>query len=72
MAKAISKSKQLVLGGGLFLLAASSWAFRDDLFQVAKNLDIFATVYKEVNLNYVDEINSTKLIKRGLDAMMES
>ncbi|RYE06785.1 MAG: S41 family peptidase, partial [Sphingobacteriaceae bacterium] len=39
---------------------------------VAKNLDIFATVYKEVNLNYVDEINSTKLIKRGLDAMMES
>ncbi len=72
MAKAISKSKQLVLGGGLILLAASGWAFQDDLFQVAKNLDIFATVYKEVNLNYVDEINSTKLIKRGLDAMMES
>jgi len=72
MAKAISKSKQLVLGGGLILLAASGWAFQDDLFQVAKNLDIFATVYKEVNINYVDEINSTKLIKRGLDAMMES
>ncbi|WP_419802167.1 S41 family peptidase [Mucilaginibacter sp.] len=70
--KVVSKSKKLVLGGSLFLLAASGWAFRDDLFQVAKNLDIFATVYKEVNLNYVDEINSTKLIKRGLDAMMES
>ena len=68
----ISKSKQLVWGGSLILLAASGWAFQDDLFQVAKNLDIFATVYKEVNINYVDEINSTKLIKRGLDAMMES
>ncbi|RYE24516.1 MAG: S41 family peptidase [Sphingobacteriaceae bacterium] len=72
MAKLISKRKKLILGGSLFLLAASGWAFQDDLFQVAKNLDIFATVYKEVNINYVDEINSTKLIKRGLDAMMES
>lgn len=68
----ISKRKKIVLGGGLFLLAVTSWSFQDDLFQVAKNLDIFATVYKEVNLNYVDEINPTKLIKRGLDAMMES
>ncbi|MGI4726994.1 MAG: S41 family peptidase [Janthinobacterium lividum] len=72
MAKVISKNKKLILGGSLFLLAASGWAFQDDFFQVAKNLDIFATVYKEVNINYVDEINSTKLIKRGLDAMMES
>lgn len=68
----ISKRKKLVLGGGLFVLAATGWGFQDDLFQVAKNLDIFATVYKEVNINYVDEINSAKLIKRGLDAMMES
>ncbi len=68
----ISKRKKLILGGGLFVLAATGWGFQDDLFQVAKNLDIFATVYKEVNINYVDEINSTKLIKRGLDAMMES
>ncbi|MGI4749071.1 MAG: S41 family peptidase [Janthinobacterium lividum] len=66
------KRKKLVLGGGLLLLAVTGLAFQDDLFQVAKNLDIFATVYKEVNINYVDEINSTKLIKRGLDAMMES
>ncbi|RYY26212.1 MAG: PDZ domain-containing protein, partial [Sphingobacteriaceae bacterium] len=68
----ISKRKKLILCGGMFVLAATGWSFQDDLFQVAKNLDIFATVYKEVNINYVDEINSTKLIKRGLDAMMES
>jgi carboxyl-terminal processing protease len=68
----LGKRKKLAFCGGIFLLAATSWSFQDDLFQVAKNLDIFATVYKEVNINYVDEINSTKLIKRGLDAMMES
>lgn len=64
--------KKTAIGCGLFLLAITGWGFQEDLFQVAKNLDIFATVYKEVNINYVDEINSTKLIKRGLDAMMES
>ena len=66
------RRKKTVIGCGLFLLAITGWGFQEDLFQVAKNLDIFATVYKEVNINYVDEINSTKLIKRGLDAMMES
>lgn len=64
--------KKLTFCCGILLLAVTGWGFQDDLFQVAKNLDIFATVYKEVNINYVDEINSTKLIKRGLDAMMES
>ncbi len=68
----VHKRKKLIFGGSLLLLAIGGMAFQDDLFQVAKNLDIFATVYKEVNINYVDEINSTKLIKRGLDAMMES
>ena len=67
-----SRRKKTAIGCGLFLLAITGWGFQEDLFQVAKNLDIFATVYKEVNINYVDEINSTKLIKRGLDAMMES
>lgn len=68
----LNKHKRLILGTGLLMFAITGWSFQDDLFQVAKNLDIFATVYKEVNINYVDEINSTKLIKRGLDAMMES
>jgi len=68
----IAKRKKMISSGIVILLAATCWGFQDDLFQVAKNLDIFATVYKEVNVNYVDEINSAKLVKRGLDAMMES
>ncbi len=67
-----SRRKKTIINCGLLLLAVTGLSFQDDLFQVAKNLDIFATVYKEVNINYVDEINSTKLVKRGLDAMMES
>lgn len=39
-------------------------------FEIAKNLDIFATLYKEVNTYYVDEVNPNSLIKTGIDAML--
>ncbi len=55
---------------GLALLAIGVVSFKDDLFQISKNLDVFASVYKEVNLNYVDDINSAKMVKTGLDAML--
>src|SRR6218665_1597954 len=46
-------------------------AFREDLFQVSKNLEIFSSVYKELSINYVDEINSSGLMKSSIDAMLE-
>ncbi|QJD95919.1 S41 family peptidase [Mucilaginibacter robiniae] len=55
---------------GAVMLATTLWSFSDDLFQISKNLDVFASVYKEVNMNYVDDINSAKLVKTGVDAML--
>ncbi len=44
----------------------------DRYFEIAKNLDIFATLFKEVNAFYVDEVNPNRLIRSGIDAMLES
>lgn len=41
-------------------------------FEIARNLDIFATLFKEVNTWYVDEINPNKTIRTGIDAMLNS
>jgi len=41
-------------------------------FEISKNLDIFATMYKELNSYYVDDIEPGKLIRKGIDAMLES
>jgi carboxyl-terminal processing protease len=41
-------------------------------FEIAKNLDIFATLFKEVNALYVDEINPNTLVRTGIDAMLLS
>ncbi|MBX2942365.1 MAG: S41 family peptidase [Cyclobacteriaceae bacterium] len=44
----------------------------DRYFEIAKNLDIFASLFKEVNALYVDEVNPNQLIRTGIDAMLIS
>jgi carboxyl-terminal processing protease len=57
------------------LLLIASLAFTspgERYFEIAKNLDIFATLFKEVNALYVDEVNPNRAIKTGIDAMLAS
>jgi carboxyl-terminal processing protease len=57
------------------LMALSGLAFRrpvEKYFDIAKSLDIFATLFKEVNAYYVDEVDPEKLIRVGIDGMLES
>lgn len=54
--------------GAFIGLAASP----DNDFEIAKNLDIFSNVFRELNTYYVDEINPEKLMRTGLDAMLKS
>ena len=63
--------KRIIWSAGILVLATVIWSFDDDLFQLSKNLEVFAALYKEVNINYVDDINSSKLIKTGADAMLD-
>jgi carboxyl-terminal processing protease len=59
----------------LAVLIVTSLAFRgpaEKYFEVAKSLDIFATLFKEVNAYYVDEVEPEKLVRTGIDAMLES
>ncbi len=43
----------------------------DRYFDIAKSLDIFSTLVKEVNANYVDEVDPKKLIDIGINGMLE-
>ncbi|WP_276133244.1 S41 family peptidase [Polluticoccus soli] len=51
----------------LFLQAKTT----DSYFEISKNLDIFTTIFKELNTFYVDPIEPGKLVKTGIDAMLE-
>jgi carboxyl-terminal processing protease len=41
-------------------------------FEISKNLDIFATLFKELNTYYVDEVQPSELMRKGIDGMLES
>jgi carboxyl-terminal processing protease len=41
-------------------------------FEIAKNLEIFASLFKEINTLYVDEVNPNQMIRTGIDAMLNS
>lgn len=55
-----------VISAGFFITQES----RD--FRIAKNLDIFFSLFRELNLFYVDEVNPDKVIKTGIDNMLKS
>ena len=57
----------------LFSFLAFKTVEQDDrYFQIVKSLDVFTTLFKEVNAYYVEEINPTELMKIGIDAMLSS
>ncbi|HEV7351493.1 S41 family peptidase [Telluribacter sp.] len=51
-------------------LAFFSFRQDDRLFEIARNLDIYATLFKELNAYYVDDVNPNHLIKSSIDAML--
>jgi carboxyl-terminal processing protease len=57
----------LVMFAGVFAFQAKN----DKLFALAKNIDIFATLVRELDSYYVDEIDPDKLVTIGINAMLE-
>jgi carboxyl-terminal processing protease len=44
----------------------------DKLFEISKNLEIFISVYKELNTNFADELDPSTLMRTAIDAMTHS
>ena len=60
----------LVVAGAVCFLSFKSGDSRS--FKIAKNLDIFNSIVKELDMFYVDTINADKTIREGIDAMLYS
>jgi carboxyl-terminal processing protease len=44
----------------------------NNYFEISKNLDIFATLYREVNAYYVDDVDAGKLMRKAIDEMLNT
>lgn len=54
------------------LMSIASWGQTEHSFEVAKNLDILNSLYRQLDLYFVDSLEADKLITTGIDAMLES
>jgi carboxyl-terminal processing protease len=61
----------IIVGFLVASVAFSAYKVEDRLFEIAKNLDVFSAMYKELNAYYVDEINPTKAMKTSIVAMLK-
>lgn len=64
--------KVTIIFTAIALMAIGARAQEDRGFEIAKNLEIFSAVYKNINLNYVDDVDPGKTIKVAIDAMLAS
>ena len=55
----------------LFFISASTLN-SDKYFEIAKNIEIYTSIYKELNNHYVDDLDPNSLMRTGIDAMMNS
>lgn len=67
-----SKRKVVITALVLFGLSFSAFKAADEYFEISKHIDIYATLYKQVNTYYVDEVEPAKLMRKGIDAMLNS
>ncbi|MFN5629583.1 MAG: S41 family peptidase [Bacteroidota bacterium] len=49
----------------------TAYSFTDSYFEISKNLDIFATLFREVNTYYVDETKPGDMMKKAIDSMLD-
>jgi carboxyl-terminal processing protease len=63
--------KKLIIGT-MALASFTGFAFAQDLFEITKNLEVFNSLYRELNVAYVDNTDPGELITVGIDAMLKS
>ncbi|HRG58580.1 MAG TPA: S41 family peptidase [Bacteroidia bacterium] len=69
----LNKFKKPIIVVVIAFSSIGFFAFEEsNLFEISKNIDIFITLFRELNANYVDDVKAEKIIHKGIDAMLES
>lgn len=64
---------QLLLFGVLLLFLGTTFKGNTDIFdKINKNMDVFGKVYREVAINYVDQVDVDKFFEAGIDGMLST
>ena len=65
-------ARKMLAGAFIVMLGMVMTSFKEDdrKFQISKNLDIFNSIFKELDMFYVDTVNAEKMIQTGVEGML--
>lgn len=65
-------ARKMLAGAFIVMLGMGMTSFKEDdrNFQLSKNLDIFNSIFKELDMFYVDTVNAEKMIQTGVEGML--
>lgn len=65
-------ARKMLAGSFIVMLGMGMTSFKEDdrNFQISKNLDIFNSIFKELDMFYVDTVNAEKMIQTGVEGML--
>lgn len=65
-------ARKMLAGAFIVMLGMGMTSFKEDdrNFQISKNLDIFNSIFKELDMFYVDTIDPEKMIETGVNGML--
>jgi len=66
----MKKLKKIGIATSLIIMGSVFFAFKTDYFEVAKQIEIYTTLFKELNMYYIDEINPAKLTDSAIKNML--
>jgi carboxyl-terminal processing protease len=73
MKMSVKKRKSTLVGMAIIVVVGfAGFAMKVNYFEISKQMDIFTTLFKEINTYYVDDVEPGTLMKTGIDAMLNS
>ncbi|MDP3313851.1 S41 family peptidase [Lutibacter sp.] len=68
----MSKIKKIIIGFFGAITIMVSVGFQSDFFEIAKQIDIYTTLFKELNRYYIDEVNPAKITNQAINNMLQN
>ncbi|WP_111707003.1 S41 family peptidase [Lutibacter citreus] len=66
------KIKKWILGVFVAGFITISVSFQSDFFEIAKQINIYTTLFKELNMYYIDEVNPGKMTSKSINYMLSN
>ena len=68
----MKRFKNKIIAISLIVAVSISFSYKSDFFEIAKQVEIYTTLFKELNLYYIDEVNPAEVTERAINDVLQN